>query len=373
MRPEPAVPPRERVLIVEDNPDLRAYAERLLGGSYAVETAEDGAEALEIARRDPPDLVLTDVVMPRLDGFGLLRELRRDERTRAVPVLMLSARAEESSRVEGLESGADDYIVKPFSAKELVARVASNLRLSRARKEMRDALERRVEERTAQLGSALREIESFAYTVAHDLRAPVRAMTGFSQALLEDFGDRLGEEGRDYARRILSAGRRMDGMIGDLLDYSRLSREPIELEETDLEGVVLDVLRDLEGVIAERRGVVDVEKPLPRARAHAPTLRRALENLVANALKFTAEGVEPRVRIRAEGRRLWVEDNGIGIAKEHQERIFGVFERLHRPEAYPGTGIGLAIVRKAMERMGGRAGVESEPGRGSRFYLELPP
>jgi PAS domain S-box-containing protein len=220
------------------------------------------------------------------------------------------------------------------------------------------------------------ELDAFAYTISHDLRAPLRALQGFAQALREDYADRLDETGKEYAGRLVAAAHRMDGLIQDLLAYSRLSRTDIQLRPVNLDTVLTDVQTQLQTIIQERRAQITVEQPLPTVLGHAPTLAHVLANLVTNALKFVEKGVSPHVAIRADsnnGRvRVWVEDNGIGIAPEHQERIFRVFERLHGIEAYPGTGVGLAIVRKGVERMGGRSGVESEVGKGSRFWIELP-
>jgi signal transduction histidine kinase len=237
------------------------------------------------------------------------------------------------------------------------------------------ALEERVKERTRKLEERNEELEAFAYTVAHDLRAPIRAMHGFSDALLEDFGDVLGYRGRDYAKRVVDAARRMDALVRDLLEYSQIVRGDIVLAPVELTGVVRGVIANEEEEIRLSGAEVAVDGPLPTVLGHQATLSQAVLNLVGNALKFVPPGKTPRVRISAERRdtwtRLWVADNGLGIAPEQQEMIFRVFERLHRREDYPGTGIGLAIVRKGVERMGGRSGVESTPGTGSRFWIEL--
>lgn len=253
--------------------------------------------------------------------------------------------------------------------------------LKRTQEEVRRlnvSLEERVAERTADLEASLRELDTFAYTVAHDLRAPLRAMAGFSDMLAWEYAGRtLDDEGRDYARRISDSARRMDALILDLLTYSRLTREEVDLEPVDLQALAPEVVKEMRGEIDERRGRVETVGPMPVVFAHRTSLRQALTNLVSNALKFVGPAVRPEVRLWSERKeatvRLWVEDNGIGIAPEHRERIFGLFERLHRgPDSFPGTGIGLAIVRRAMERMGGSVGVESAPGGGSRFFLELP-
>ncbi len=236
-------------------------------------------------------------------------------------------------------------------------------------------LERRVEDRTAQLTEINAELESFTYSVSHDLRAPLRAMQGFAQALLEDYGNGLDETAREYSSRIVAASERMDELIRDLLAYSRLGREELRLKPVSLASTVTEVMDHLDPELRAKSAQVAVQGSLPDVLAHRATLGRVVSNLVTNAVKFVGKGVEPKVRVRAEehrGRvRLWIEDNGIGIARENHARIFGVFERLHGVETFPGAGIGLAIVRKGMERMGGDAGVESEPGKGSRFWIEL--
>jgi signal transduction histidine kinase len=237
-------------------------------------------------------------------------------------------------------------------------------------------LERRVLERTSLLEEATREANSFAYTVAHDLRAPLRAITGFCQALKEDYSAGIDAVGQDYLDRIVAGSRRMDDLIRDLLDYARVNRAEIRLAAVDLDEVLDAVMETMSAELQDRKAALERARPLGRVLAHEPMLHQVITNLLSNALKFTAAGVAPNVEIRSEiwgGRvRLSFKDNGIGIASEHQDRIFGIFERLNRSEDYPGTGIGLAIVRRAVERLGGSVGVQSKPGEGSTFWIELP-
>ncbi len=230
-------------------------------------------------------------------------------------------------------------------------------------------LETRVAERTA-------DLEAFTYSAAHDLRAPLRGMHGMARLLLDDYGEALGANGRHYAQRIVKASERLDNLISDLLAYARVSRETTKGLRIELASAVEAASAQLSE--SDSDATIEVTTALPAVVGHPTVLVQVLTNLFSNAVKFVAPGVSPKITICAETMqptgvtRLWVEDNGIGIPAEYQERIFGIFERLHGSETYPGTGIGLAIVRKGIERMGGRVGVESNIGMGSRFWIELP-
>lgn len=245
-----------------------------------------------------------------------------------------------------------------------------------ALQELNTRLEDRVRSRTIALQESNEQLEGFCRTLAHDLRAPARSMQGFAYLLLEDHGGKLDEEGRDCAKRICASAERMGELILDLLAYARLARAQFRLQRINLGQTVEGALRGFAGEIEVKRATVAVASPFPAVLGDQTTVEDALANLISNALKFTSPNVTPRIRIWAEEEddrvRVWVADNGIGIEPQHQERIFGVFERLHQRAAYPGTGIGLAMVRKAMERMGGTVGVESRVGKGSRFWIELP-
>lgn len=228
--------------------------------------------------------------------------------------------------------------------------------------------------RTAELRLSNTQLETFVYSIAHDLRAPLRAMQGFAQLLVQDHAAKLDEQGRSYANFINTAAQTMDHLLADLLAFSHVSQQKLELVAVALDAVVESALKSCEPEILESRAQIETVPPWPAVLAHAATLRQVLVNLIGNAIKFVAAG-PPRVRLRAEDRpggvvRIWVEDNGIGIPSEFQERIFQVFQRLHTT-AYTGTGIGLAIVQKGTERMGGRVGLESAPGTGSKFWIDL--
>jgi PAS domain S-box-containing protein len=219
------------------------------------------------------------------------------------------------------------------------------------------------------------ELDAFASTVSHDLRAPLRQLAGLADVLVEDYGDALDETGRRYARRLSSVAARMDALTQRLLEYSRVSHDDVPLGPVPLDTIVADACSQLDAEIQSRNAHVEISPGLPRVVAHDATLARVVGNLLSNAVKFVGPGVRPEIRVWAEERgdwmRLWVEDNGLGIEPRFHERIFRPFERLQGIDAYSGNGLGLAIVRQAVERMGGRAGVESEARQGSRFWIEL--
>lgn len=239
----------------------------------------------------------------------------------------------------------------------------------------REQLEQRVSERTAQLRRTVNDLEAFSYSLSHDLRAPLRAMQGYAQLLLNRLGPELDDTGRTYFHRLIKSTERLDHLIQDVLRYSQVARAPVDLKPIDLERLLSDVVNDYPALLPPRMRI-DVQKPLLAVRAHEAFLTQCLSNLISNAAKFNRPGQTPCVKISTQelkrGKvRVWFEDNGIGIAPEDQRRIFGIFERVHSNQDYEGTGIGLAIVAKAVERMGGHVGVESAVGHGSRFWLDL--
>lgn len=248
-------------------------------------------------------------------------------------------------------------------------------KVEQALKKLNHELEERIQERTAALRESNSQMEAFCYSVSHDLRAPLRSMQGFSRALLDDYCEVLPQEGRDFAKRIVAASEHMDGLLADVLAYSRLTRQELKPEKVELAAVVEDVRVQLMAEIRRRNANIDARVE-GAVRGNRAVLELILMNLVENALKFVPRERVPTVRIETERRgercRIWVRDNGIGIAPEHHQRIFRIFERLHGVESYPGTGIGLALVQKAAERMGGSCGVDSMPGQGSAFWIELP-
>lgn len=269
-----------------------------------------------------------------------------------------------------------DRTGKIIGASKIARDITESVRAKEALANQQKELERLVSERTASLQDAVTQMEEFSYSVSHDLRAPLRAMQGYASALLEDYqGKVLDSEGVDYLQRIANAGLRMDRLTRDVLVYSKIPRTSLQLHAVPLDKLVSDIA--LQYSENKTQGTeIAVETPLLPVIGNDSFLAQAISNLVDNAVKFTSPGKTPQIRIWTEARegnvRLWVEDNGIGVRPEHQKRIWGMFERVHPQTKFDGTGIGLAIVRKTIERMNGTMGVVSDGATGSKFWIQLP-
>jgi PAS domain S-box-containing protein len=231
-----------------------------------------------------------------------------------------------------------------------------------------------VAERTAKLRDTVQELEAFSYSLTHDMRAPLRAMSGFSHILETEYGDRLDDEGRSHLKRIAAAAGRLDQLIRDVLAYSKVVREDVKLHPIDT-GKLVSQLVEENPALQPPKAEIIVQMPLHPVLGHEAYLMQIVSNLVYNAVKFVAPGRQPQVRIWTEPTstevKLLVQDNGIGIPSDVRQRLFGMFQRFHSDKRYEGTGIGLAIVRKAAERMGGSVHVESQLGHGSTFIVRL--
>ncbi len=373
----------------------RAAADELAGERARAETILSSiSDAFAVFDRDWRFVYVNDRAAefghrPKADLLGrcLWDLLRREHRPKAYVQLERAMRERVPAHFESyLEPLQVWYEARVYPCDEGVAVYATDITrrkqieraLKHAQQQLRvhaNDLERTVEERTASLRETVAELESFSYSLSHDMRAPLRAMLSFSQVLNEEFSAKLGEDGRDYLQRIAKAAARLDQLIEDVLRYNGLLQKPLELQSLRLEELIRTTIDERPNLCA-LKSHFHIELPMLPVLAHEAAMSQVLSNLLENAVKFARDAEPLQIYVWTESRdnhvRLWVEDNGIGIPKESQHKIFGLFQKLHRENIYPGTGIGLTIVRKAIERMGGRVGVESEPGQGSRFWLELP-
>ena len=374
--------PRARILLADDNNDMRAYVTRLLGARYEVEAVADGASALQLARYEHFDLVLSDVMMPRLDGFGLLRALRSDERTRAIPFIMLSARAGEESRVEGMEAGADDYLIKPFSARELMARVEAHLNLQRVRRQSEEALRiSMAREKKARTSAEIanRVKDDFLAMLSHELRTPLNAIVGWTHLL-----KRGGLSESDRARGIEVIERNATAqrsIIDELLDISRIVTGKLKVEEkpVELAGVV-EAAVDAVRPAAETKNI-QISTLLDRnaglVMGEAVRLQQVIWNLLSNAVKFTPQHGRVEVELKADGKNVEVvvRDNGEGIDLKFLPHIFERFRQADTSSRrmHGGLGLGLSIVSSLVEMHGGNVTASSQgKGLGSTFTVMLP-
>lgn len=409
--------------------------------------AHNGKHGLETAREFRPDLIVSDIMMPEMDGFELCLAVKSDPSLEEIPIVLLTSLSTPEDILRGLQVGADSYVSKPYDEAVLLARIRAvekppfsfgtpiadgtlqfvmrgksysinsnrrqivNLLLSTYEdiilqnnrlREMRtklmllnEQLEKIVEERTASLKqeiverkkaqSALArnakelsmsnaELEQFAYVASHDLQEPLRIVAGATQYLAKRYKGRLDADADEFIGYAVNGVGRMRKLISDLLDYSRVGTRGKKLRPTDCGEVLAETLENLRRTIEDNEAVV-THSPLPVVMADPTQIGRLFQNLIANAIKFRG-GVAPKVHVSAEkGKGHWiisVTDNGIGIDPEHTEMIFEVFQRLHTDEEYPGTGIGLAICKKIVERHGGMITVESKPGRGATFRFSMP-
>jgi signal transduction histidine kinase len=354
---------RPRILLADDNADMRDYVRRLLAERYEVVAVPDGLAALAAAQENPPDLVLTDIMMPGLDGFGLLRELRSKPQTRTVPVVLLSARAGEESTVEGLNAGADDYLAKPFSAQELLARIRTHLELARVRREWANELEK-----------SNKELESFSYSVSHDLRAPLRSIDGFSKAVLDEYAGKLDQQADHYLQRIRTGAQKMSAVINDLLDLSRISRGALRKEPINLTDLARNIVTELQRKDPLRKVAIEIEDGL-FANGDSTFVTVALMHLLGNAWKYTAKRQNAHIKFGQEnnghGTAFYVQDNGGGFDMAYADKLFAPFQRLHLDSEFEGTGIGLATAHRVIARHGGRIWADAAVDAGARFHFTL--
>jgi two-component system sensor histidine kinase/response regulator len=408
-----------KILVAEDSPTQAQRLRYILEQQgYQVGVAANGRLALEMAREFAPALVISDVVMPEMDGYELSRQIKGNPDLSDIPIILVTTLSDPQDVIRGLECRADNFILKPYDEHYLLSRVQFvlinremrrtqeggmgveiyfngerhlitadrlqilNLLLSTYEAAIRrnKELERSQDELqvlNSRLEAANKELESFSYSVSHDLRAPLRHIEGYVAMLVEDAKDKFSSEAQRYVKVISDASRQMGDLIDDLLAFSRTGRAGMHETRVDLHALAHEAIGDLE-MATRGRNIGWTIPSLPTVIADRAMLKQALANLLGNAVKYTRPRDPAQIEMGRAGEEngrliVFVRDNGVGFDMEYADKLFGVFQRLHRADEFEGTGIGLANVQRIIARHGGRVWAEAAPGAGATFYFTLKP
>ena len=359
------------ILVVDDEKNNRLLLKAILEvKGYQVSEAEDGEQALHIVMKDPPDVILLDVMMPGIDGYEVCRRLKNDIKTASIPILMVTALSERSDRIKGIEAGANEFLSKPIDHHEVVLRVHNAVYSKHLFDQLQEDFER------------LKELESLrdnlTHMIIHDLRQPITVISGYFQLLKLQAGDSTTESERDIFEQVSRAVNMLIKMVESLLDVTRLEagKMPLNLSQCDLNELVKEAVETL-GPLKDNHNVcIKSSDDLTSAFCDMDLIRRVIANLVGNAVKYTPKGTEIRITVESNElqSRIAVSDNGAGIPKEYHDKIFDKFGQVKsRQEGKKySTGLGLTFCKLAVEAHGGEIGVESESGKGSTFWFLLP-
>jgi two-component system, sensor histidine kinase and response regulator len=362
-----------RLLIVDDEEALmKALCSTLELEGYSTVGFTSARQALEHLSQNRFDVLLTDLMMAEMDGISLLRSAQDIDPDLAGVVM--TGHGTIDTAVKALQSGALDYVLKPFRLDNLLAVLTRATTIRRLQIENRQ-LQVRVEERTRDLEQSNADLESFSYSVSHDLRAPLRAIEGFCGIFMQDYAAQIPADGRDLLASVCAGTARMHRLIDDLLHLARFSRQPLETHTVEMTGLVRRVAANLIEQERERSVQLRIDE-LPNCKADGSLLEHVLTNLLSNAIKFTGQRNPAQIEVGAlEGTSeqvYYVRDNGVGFDMKYSDKLFGVFQRLHSQADFAGTGIGLSIVHRIIRRHGGRTWAESELQKGATFYFSLP-
>ncbi len=365
------------ILIVDDDATKRFALKAILAplGQTLVEAAS-GTDALRQLLKQDFAVILLDVRMPGMDGFETAQLIRQRPRSELTPIIFVTALASaETDMGRGYDLGAVDFVFAPVVPAIMRAKVSVFVELYKAQQELRryrTQLERLVQERTTALTAINRELEAFSYSVSHDLRAPLLAFDGLNKSLLEDYGDKLDRRAKDQLQRMRLASERMTSVFDGLQTLFRLTSGEIHREPCDISAMTTAIVDEIRGTDPARSVDVEIAEGLT-ASADPRLARILLTNLISNAWKFTSKAPVAKIEIGAEivdgDSRLFVRDNGVGFDMIYAHKLFGAFQRLHSQSEFPGVGIGLATVRRIVNRHGGRAWAEGAVGEGATFYF----
>ena len=441
------------ILIVEDSATQAARIKYLLESyHYKVEVTRNGQQALIWLSKHKPSLVISDIVMPEMNGFELCEKIKSDERIEDIPVILLTSLSDPDEVIEGLSCGADSFITKPYNKEYLISNIKKiltekvtpeskrdtvgieinyggrnrlirtgqqkvvklllniyqgaihqNNELIQTRDELRllnerledlveertkelkknekkilafnAELEQRVAERTTQLQAVNKELETFSYSVSHDLKAPLRAIDGFTSILIEKHQNKLDSDGQHICDVIKSSAVQMSRLIEDLLTFSRLNRSELHMSAIDMKTMANSIYYEY-SLPEQRENISFTVRDIPRAFGDPSLIRQVWANLISNAVKFSSKKDHPEINIDCEADKneiiYSISDNGAGFDMQYADKLFSVFQRLHDSAEFEGTGIGLAIVKRIVNRHGGRVWATGETDKGATFYFSLP-
>jgi len=364
--------PIARLLIVDDEePQMKALCETLGNHGYETIGFTSAKAGLAAMRESKFDLLLSDLTMPEMDGITLMRaalEIDAD-----LVAIIMTGQGTIETAVEAMKTGALDYILKPFKLSAVILVLSRALAIRQLRIENAD-LQRRIRQNAEEVQKANQELESFTHSVSHDLRAPLRAIGGFSNILLKDFGAEIPEEAQRLLKVVISSAGQMAQMIDGLLKFCRLNRHSLAMQPVNLASLAKQVVQELQGKNAQRIRVKIGD--LPDCVGDPVLLKQAFVNLVSNAFKFTSRAENPLVEIGCHPgtteHTYFVRDNGVGFDMAYAQKLFGVFVRLHSEEEFEGHGVGLSIVQRIIQRHNGRIWTEAEVNKGATFLFTLP-
>jgi two-component system, sensor histidine kinase and response regulator len=366
---------KPKVLIVDDKPEnLVALEVALKDLQVEIIKAMGGNEALKATLHHDFALALLDIQMPEMDGYELASILREEEKTARLPFIFISAVYTSNLNVfKGYEQGAFSFITKPFQTDILITKV--NFFIEKYRQEMAlFELNKMLEMKNEELIYSNKELESFSYSVSHDLRAPLRALDGYSKILAEDYSNILDEHGRKVLTNIQNNAKRMGLLVDALLAFSKLGKQEVQKSQVNMKNLVESVLNEVM-VSSPHHAAVKVHTLHP-VNADPLLMHQVWINLISNAIKYSSKNEKPEVEIGSskskDGITYYVKDNGVGFNMEYVGKLFGVFQRLHSPKEFEGTGIGLAIVHRIIVKHGGSVRAESKIGQGATFSFTLP-
>ena len=362
-----------RLLIVDDEAaQLRALCDTLQLEGYVTQGFGSGQEALATLSAGEFDLLLTDLMMPGMDGITLIDAAKKIDPS--IGALVMTGHGTIDTAVRAMQGGALDYILKPFRLNVILPVIERALDVQRLRRENAE-LHLREKQRSAELAAAYHDLESFSYSISHDLRAPLRSMDGFAAILEGEFAEQLGDEGRRILSIIRAGSQKMDELIVSLLEFSRAGRSALQFDCVDMTLLADAAASEVRTLYAGPAPQIDIAD-LPSVQADPVVIRQVWCNLIGNALKYSAKRATPKVSVSGRienGEAIYqVEDNGAGFDMRYADKLFGVFQRLHRSEEFSGTGVGLAIVHRIITRHGGRIWARGSPDAGACFQFALP-